>query len=32
MEHARIRCVRRHWFYMPTAGLVIGLAAEPIAR
>jgi hypothetical protein len=21
VEHARIRCVRKHWFFMPTAGL-----------
>ena len=32
VEHARIRCVRRHWFYMPTAGLVSGMAPEPVAR
>jgi len=32
VEHARIRCVRRHWFYMPTAGLVSGVARDPVIR
>jgi hypothetical protein len=32
VEHARIRCVRRHWFYMPTAGLESGVARDPVIR
>jgi len=32
VEHARIRCVRRHWCYMPTAGLVSGVTLERVVR
>ena len=31
IEHARVRCVRRHWFFMPTAALVRGEASEPVS-
>jgi hypothetical protein len=30
IDHARVRCVRRHWFFMPADRLVIGLASEPV--
>ena len=30
--HARVRCVRRHWFFMPADRLIRGEAAEPALR
>ena len=30
--HARVRCVRRHWFFMPAERLVRGEATEPELR
>jgi hypothetical protein len=32
VEHARVRCVRRHWFFLPVARLLRGLATEPRDR
>jgi hypothetical protein len=29
---ARVRCVRRHWFFMPADRLIRGEAAEPAIR
>jgi hypothetical protein len=32
VAHARVRCVRRHWFFMPADRLIRGEAAEPALR
>ena len=32
VDHARVRCVRRHWFFMPAERLVRGEATEPVLR
>ncbi len=29
VEHARVRCIRRHWFLLPVAGLIS--ASTPVA-
>lgn len=32
VDHARVRCVRRHWFFLPADRLVRGEATEPVRR
>lgn len=32
IEHCRVRCVRRHWFLMPVAGLNHRVGAPQPAR
>jgi len=30
IDHARVRCVRRHWFFMPADRLVRSETSEPM--
>lgn len=32
IEHARIQCVRRHWFLLPVAALAHATAARPVRQ
>ena len=32
VDHARVRCVRRHWFFLPAERLARAEATEPVRR
>jgi hypothetical protein len=32
VEHAKVSCIRRHWFFLPVASLERALPAAPAAR